>query len=88
MFSKEVNELWGDYQKSLCGEEKNCAEANKAENIQHEVIATEEGTNSTTSPTESQDSKADEEDGELVVLGSDGEEQIRRGRRRKNRIRE
>ena len=96
LFSKEVNELFEDYQKSLHRDKKTKAErsensdreeVDKAEMIQQRAIAVEGGKESASSQAESQDAEADDEDAGLVVLGSDGEERITRKRSRKNRSR-
>lgn len=90
LFSKEVNELWREYQKSFHNDEKAKAKrtenpkhegANKAEKLEHKIQAAEEGMEATTSEAEPQEAKSAEDDGdddddddELVFLGSDGEE--------------
>lgn len=97
LFSKEVNELWKDYQKSFRSDEKTEAEKTEnlydtktveAERIGPGVISAEQGREAAVSRAKSQEAKVDEDDSELVVLGSDGEEQNTRRRGVKNRIKD
>lgn len=77
----EAKETEAGKRKAEATEEPGHAEVDQAKNIKHRATITEAGTETTARKAESQEVQADEDDNELVFLGSDGEERKIRTKR-------